>query len=145
MEENPISAYSTNQTQFRELPLLLKALEEMGFGTVEVYETPHDLIDFQGRKTHYVDATGDKAEVIVRRKYLRGMANDMGFRKTANGTYEAIISAYDSHTYSKAWLGKLSAAYARHGLIVKMASKGFKYAGNGVKQGTKTQMQFVKA
>ena len=140
-----MSAYSTNQTQFRELPLLLKALEEMGFSTVEVYETTHDLIDFQGKKTHYVDATGDKAEVIIRRKYLRGMANDMGFRKTANGTYEAIISQYDSHTYSQAWLGKLSAAYARNGVIEKMAKKGFKYMGNSAKQGTKTQMQFIKA
>jgi|SRR6185437_466865 len=142
-----MSAYSTNQTQFRELPLLLKALEEMGFDAskVEVHETAQPLIDFQGHRTHYVDATGDKAEIIIRRKYVGGMANDIGFRKTASGTYEAIISAYDSSRYSQAWLGKLSAAYARHGLIVKMASKGFKYAGNGVKQGTKTQMQFVKA
>lgn len=142
-----MSAYSTNQTQFKECSLLLKALEEMGFDAskVEVHETAKPLIDFQGHATHYVDSTGDKAEIIIRRKYVGGAANDIGFRKTENGTYEAIISAYDSQRYSQAWLGKLSAAYARNGLIVKMASKGFKYAGNSVKQGTKTQMQFVKA
>lgn len=142
-----MSAYSTNQTEFRDKDLLLCALAEMGFDAskLRVYDTPHALIDFQGHQTHYIDATGDKAEIIIPRKYVGGAANDIGFRKTANGTYEAIISAYDSHRYNAQWLGKLTASYARHGVINKMAKMGYKYAGNGVKQGTKTQMQFVKA
>ncbi len=142
-----MSAYSTNQTEFRDCALLLKALEEMGFDAskVNVYDTAKPLIDFQGHQTHYIDVNGDRAEIIIPRKHVGGMANDIGFRKTANGTYEAIISAYDSRRYSAAWLGKLSAAYARNGLIQKMQKQGFKYAGNGVKKDGKTQMQFVKA
>jgi hypothetical protein len=129
--------------------LLLKALEELGFDSskVEVNETAQPLIDFRGRPTHYVTPLpiGDRAEIIIRRKHVGGAANDIGFRKTANGTYEAIISEYDSSRYSSAWLGKLTAAYARHGLISKMEKQGFKYAGNSVKNGTKTQMQFVRS
>ena len=143
-----MSAYSTNQTEFRDIALLLCALNEMGFDAskVQVHETAQPLHDYRGRQTHYTDANGDKAEIIIPRKYVGGAANDIGFRKTANGTYEAILSAYDrGQGYNGAWVGKLSAAYARNGLIQKMQKQGFKYAGNGIKKDGKTQMQFVKA
>ena len=143
-----MSAYSTNVTQFRDKELLLCALAELGFDAskVEVNETAQQLFDYHGRATTYTDTEGDKAEIIIRRQYVGSSSNDLGFRKTANGTYEAIISAFDrrAHSYDEAWVGLLSASYARHGLIKKASKQGLRHAGNVQKNG-KTEMLFVKA
>ena len=142
-----MSAYSTNVTQFRDRELLLCALDELGFDAskVEVNETAQQLFDYHGRATTYTDIDGDKAEIIIRRTYVGQSANDIGFRKTANGTYEAILSQFDrSQGYNDGWVGLLSASYARHGLIKKASKQGLRHAGNVQKNG-KTEMLFVKA
>ena len=142
-----MSAYSTNVTQFRDRELLLCALAELGFDAtmVEVNETAQQLFDYHGRATTYTDIDGDKAEIIIRRQYVGSASNDLGFRKTVNGTYEAIISAYDrsGHGYDESWVGLLSASYARHGLIKKASKQGLRHAGNVQKNG-KTEMLFVR-
>jgi hypothetical protein len=138
-----MSKYSTNTTQFKDKELLLSALKEMGFDTVEVSDTAKQLYDWHGNPTSYTDASGDKAEIIIRRQHINSASNDMGFRKTVNGTYEAIISAYDRRIgYNDSWVGKLSAAYARQGLVKKMTAMGHKYGGSIQKNG-KTQLIFT--
>jgi hypothetical protein len=140
-----MSAYSTNKTQFKDVALLRLALAEMGFTgeMVEVNDTGKQLFDFQGTATHYTEASGDKAHVIIRRRFIGRLANDIGFRRGADGHFEALLSAYDkSCGYNEAWLGKLSAAYARNGIIQKAQKQGLRFAGT-VKKDGKTQLQFV--
>lgn len=146
-----MSAYSTNQTQFKNSEFLICALIEMGFTReqIEVNETPKQLFDFQGRKTHYTDVNGDKAEIVIRRSAVNrvlssGASNDLGFKRQADGTFGALISEYDSSFANKQWLGKLTAAYARTAIIDKAKKQGLRFAGT-VKQNGKTQLQFVKA
>src|ERR1700735_1513398 len=104
-----MSKYSTNVTQFKEAELLVSALIEMGFTReqIEVNQTAKQLYDYHGRATKYLDATGDKAEIIIRRQHVGSAANDIGFRRNENGRFEAIISAFDSgrNRYNSEWLG----------------------------------------
>jgi len=141
-----MSAYSTNTTQFKDCKLLLAALAELGFTSdmVEVHETGKQLFDYHGRATHYTDEAGDKAHVIIRRQFVGGAANDIGFRKGSDGHYEALLSAYDrSCGYNEAWLGKLSAAYARTAIMQKAQKQGLRFAGTVKLPNGKTQMRFL--
>ena len=124
---------------------MIAALAELGFDAskVEVSDTAKQLFDYHGHVTYYTDLSGDKANVIIRRQFVGRMANDIGFKRGSDGKYEAIISAYDrSCGYNEAWLGKLSAAYARHGIIQKATKQGFRFTGT-VKKDGKTQLQFL--
>jgi hypothetical protein len=78
----------------------------MSFPEVEVYEEPHHLFGFQG------DQMADTAEVIVRRKFVGRLSNDIGFKLQESGEYQAIISEYDRRKYSPAWLQNLSQRYS---------------------------------
>ena len=141
-----MSAYSTNKTQFKDCKLLLAALAEMGFDAskVEVNENPKQLYDFQGNKTHYVDADGDKAHVIIRRQFVGGAANDIGFKRGTDGTFEAYLSAYDRRCgYDEQWLGKLTAAYARNAIMQKAQKQGLRFAGTVKLANGKTQLRFL--
>ena len=135
-----MSAYSTNKTIFKDKDCLLKALAEMGFDSskVEVHDTATNLVGYHG------DKRADVAEIIIRRRYVGSMSNDIGFKKNTDGTYEAIISEYDSSRYSSAWLGKLSAAYARNGILERAKRLGLRPAGT-IKKDGKTQLAFVRA
>lgn len=99
-----MSAYTRGECFINNQESLVEALNELGFDHVEVHETPQALYGYHG------DVRPEKAHVIIRRKYIGGSSNDIGFVKKENGTYEAIISDYDKGSlgYSNVWLGKLS-------------------------------------
>jgi hypothetical protein len=134
-----MSAYSTNETQFKNKELLLQALAEMGFdaSTVEVNETAQHLYGYHG------DKRADTAEIIIRRKHIGSASNDIGFKLQSNGTYGAVISDYDSNRFNSAWRGKLTAAYARAGIIQTAKRQGLRFAGTIQKNG-KTQLSFIR-
>ena len=141
-----MSAYSTNQTLFKDAALLVAALCEMGFekSEIEVNQTAKHLYGYHG------DKRSDTAEIIIRQQYVNnrlsgGSSNDIGFKLQANGTYGAIISAFDSHYATKEWQGKLSAAYARQAIQQKAVKQGLRFVGYGPRVNGKTQLQFVKA
>lgn len=109
-----MSAYSKNKTIYKDQECLLKALEAQGYPReqVELHEgNGAQLIDYCGRPTHYLDPTGDKANIIVRRKFVGGAANDLGFKKENDGTYSAIVSRYDTGKHNTKWMTDLKVAY----------------------------------
>ena len=108
-----MSEYRKNKTNYKDRECLVKALNEQGYTNemIELHEQPQQLYDYCGHATHYLDADGDKAEIIVRRKYVGGAANDLGFKKEADGTYSAIVSAYDSSKHNTKWMDGLKRAY----------------------------------
>ena len=105
-----MSKFSKYSTVMKDAKCLKKVLSKH-FKEVEVHDTPQDLIDFQGRKTTYLDKNGDKAEIIVRRKHVGGASNDIGFARDADGNFKAIISAYDRGSHNDKWLEKISKEY----------------------------------
>jgi hypothetical protein len=117
-----MSKYHLQRTEFKDAECLVKALGDQGYTTVEVHEQATQLYDFQGRPTHYVMAGGDKANIIVRRQYVPGASNDVGFFKAPDGRYEALISQYDSHRHNADWMGALTMSYTEHA-DMKLAKK----------------------
>lgn len=97
---------------------LVAALEEQfGKGHVEVHEEGGDLYGYQGdNRSKSRQGSRDYAppcELIIRRKHVGSMANDIGFKRTAEGTYKAYVSDYDSSaTFPKASQEKVAQEYA---------------------------------
>ena len=85
-----MSHYATIPTQFKYLDELVEALEAI-YNHVEVHDEPHHLYGYQGDKRKQM------AEVIVRRQFISGLSNDLGFKlNERTGCYEMIVSEYDS-------------------------------------------------
>lgn len=105
-----MSKFAQYSTVMNDAKCLKKVLEKR-FKEVELHSSPEQLIDFQGKATHYLDESGDKAEIIIRRKHVGGAANDIGFTKDSSGNYKAIISAYDSSKHNQKWLDNLCKDY----------------------------------
>ena len=67
--------------------LLLAALADLGYGTVEQGEAL-PLYGYEG------DRRAETAEVVVRRQHLGRASNDLGFRRTPGG-FVPVVSEYD--------------------------------------------------
>lgn len=135
-----MSAYETQTSVLRDEDCLVKALCENGFTReqIEVHETPQHLIDYHGQKR------GQMATVIIRRKFVGGAANDIGFNMTANGTYEVFVSDYDQHKHGPAWTLAVTKSYDEHVLIKQGAVMGYVYLGTKVDEITGlTKVQFA--
>ena len=59
------------------------------------------------------------------RKFVGAASNDIGFKRQEDGTFEAIISAFDRRKYSQEWLGRLTQRYAYHATRAKLEEQGF--------------------
>ncbi len=116
-----MSRYMIIETEWRDEDLLVRAIQDMEPGwVVERHETPVHLFGYHN------DVRPEVAHVVVRRQNIGQMSNDIGFVRTANGTYQAIISDYDSHRYGRAWLGRLKQRYAYRFEVRVATKKGYK-------------------
>lgn len=77
-------------TAFKDRECLLQALQECGYAETEEGEAL-SLYGYQG------DKRPETAQIIVRRKFIGGASNDLGFQKTDAG-YVAVISEFDQRT-----------------------------------------------
>ena len=95
----------------------------MGFKAeqVEDHEEAQNLYGYQG------DKRAQKANIIVRRKYVGGSSNDIGFEKKEDGTYAAIISDYDRGRYNDQWMKKLESAYGQEQAKDAFTTHGWTY------------------
>ena len=106
-----MSEYHEQKTQYKDAECLIGALKDRGYDTVEYHEVAQQLFDWHGNKTYYLDKSGDKANIIVRRHVVGGAANDLGFTRQADGTYSAIVSEYDSGKHNADWMKALKQSY----------------------------------
>lgn len=123
-----MSAYQDQKTKLKDEECVIKALCDNGFtrDQIEVHETPQHLIDFHGEKR------GQMATIIIRRKYVGGAANDIGFNLESDGTYRAYVSDYDQRKHGPAWITELSKSYAEHKLVKQGKIVGLVYLGTKV-------------
>ena len=103
-----MSAYITLNTPMLDQECLLAALEELGFDRfkVEIHDEPAHLVGYRG------DKRVQTSHVIIRRRFVGGSSNDIGFELTPTG-YRAHVSGYDHPRFGDGWLNRLSEAYAR--------------------------------
>jgi hypothetical protein len=114
-----MSHYTRMKTRITDSAALTRALAEVGFPEVEVHAVAQPLVGFQG------DLRAQTAEVIVRRKHLGRASNDLGFKRQPDGTFEAVVSAFDRSTYSGKWLDRLTARYTYHVTRARLQEQGF--------------------
>lgn len=141
-----MSEYRKNTTKCKDKEVLIDALVEMGYKRehIEYHEVPQQLFDWHGRPTTYLDKTGDKANIIVRRQHVGGAANDLGFKlDPVTKCYDAIISQYDSGKHNTKWLSGLKTSYSDKRVKKELAKNGFKYLGKEMVNG-KIQIKYMK-
>jgi hypothetical protein len=112
-----MSEFVECKTKIKDRKALIEALMEMGLkkDQIEIHEKAAHLYGYQG------DRREEVANVIIRRGAVGGSSNDIGFLKKEDGTYEAIISAFDrgsggnfaKHTggYNANWVKDLTRKY----------------------------------
>ncbi len=116
-----MSMYASIKTQFKDEAALIAALMETGNWTreqIEVHSEPQNLLGYRG------DVREDTANIIVRRKHVGSASNDIGFRRTETGEFEAVISKYDRRKHNDKWLGQLRGNYAFHLLERQQRTRG---------------------
>jgi hypothetical protein len=99
-----MSAFRNNQTNMRDTECLEGALKDVGCKP-EIHKAPQHLYGYQG------DKRSQTAEIIIPRKTISSVSNDIGFKKQTDGSYLAIISEYDTNEYGPKWLEKVQKAY----------------------------------
>lgn len=131
-----MSHYNKIKTKLKDKDSLLKALAKLGFGPekIKVCDTAEHLEGYAGDKRQ------QKAEIIIPRKHVGGAANDIGFKKQEDGTYDAIISDYDTHRYGEQWRNQLSKHYSVEQSKKAFTANGWTYQ---EKKDTKGRVQLV--
>jgi len=115
-----MSAYTTLQTQLISARHLQRALKDVGFTEVELHEgNPQPLVGFLG------EGRDQRAEVIIRRRYLGAGSNDIGFVRNEQGRLTALISDFDRKRFDAPWLIRVHQRYAYHVAKEQMEQQGF--------------------
>jgi hypothetical protein len=125
-----MSHFTRIELEIRDRDALVAALGDLGFHEVEVHDRPQRLVGYEA------DERNVKAEVIIRRKDLDAISNDIGFRKTKTGAFEAVVADFDVDAGLGAdWRGRLMQRYGRHVAVAKMTRKGFRVVREELRQG----------
>jgi hypothetical protein len=116
-----MSKYDGYETTMTDQDCLVESLGAHGY-PVEVATEPggRNLVGYAG------DTRPQKAEVIIRRKDLGEASNDIGFKRAANGNFEATISQCDSGIgYGQPWLSKVRKTYLEKKQVKDLTAKGY--------------------
>lgn len=134
-----MSRYESLTTTIAEERFLVEALTELGY-TPEVCREGAPLYGYQG------DERRERAQVIVRRRQLDSVSNDIGFARDEKGVYRAIVSEYDQGIgFNAAWLGRVAQVYKEKQTLAVARAKGYVFQGREVietTQGRKVQLRF---
>jgi hypothetical protein len=115
-----MSEYIVIELEFNDTDVIRESLEELGY-TFEYHIDPKNLVGYSG------DIRQQKANFIIRKKFISSASNDIGFLKKANGKYELIISEYDQAcTHGKIFTQKFKQIYSSKQSIRLLKKKGYK-------------------
>ena len=135
-----MSAYGEYITTLCEEKYLIEGLRAMGY-QVEVHPDTAPLIGYHG------DERPELAHVIIRRAQLDSASNDIGFVRTADGRFRAILSEYDrSIGYDDRWLGKVHQNYKEQQTLAVAKARGYIFRGKEIihtANGPQIRLQFV--
>ena len=116
-----MSHFSRIETKIVDQAALVAALADLGY-TAEVHENGVPLKGFLG------DSREQRAHVVVPRRQVGRLSNDLGFERTADGTYRAWISDFDAKKHGPRWLGDLTHRYAYHATMATLPQQSFEVA-----------------
>ena len=135
-----MSKYGETETVLREEKYLAEALQAMGYA-VEVYPEGTPL------KTYYSEQEAKVANIVIRRRHLRGAYGDIGFARQPDGKLTLIADELDQHCgYGAKWLGRVQQGYKEKQTLAMARAKGHILKGREVvqtKDGQQVRLQFV--
>jgi hypothetical protein len=100
-----VSKFLECQTIISDRKFLIAALQELGY-RVEFHPEAAPLFGYEGLERP------ERAHVIIRRSQLSPASNDIGFARTSDGRFVALLSEYDQAIgYDRKWLGKVQQIY----------------------------------
>ena len=121
-----MSKYIECQTVIGDRKFLVAALAELGYH-VEVHPEGAALFGYEGRERP------ERAHVIIRRKELSPASNDIGFARSAEGRFVALLSEYDQQIgYDRKWLARVQQIYKEKQTIATARAKGYVFQGREV-------------
>src|SRR4051794_35446282 len=97
-----MSHFTRIQTRITDQESLLEALADVGYDQVHVHETAVPLQGFRG------DDRAQLAHIVIPRKQVGFLSNDIGFERLSDGTFQAWISEFDSRRHDRSWLDRLT-------------------------------------
>ncbi len=111
-----MSHFVSVTTKIKDKESLIKALEALKTNwVIEDNKEPVHLYGYKGDKREQV------ANIVIRRQYVGSASNDVGFLLKEDGTYEAIISEFDSWALNKEFLNNLQQEYSKQ-VVLKFAN-----------------------
>lgn len=112
-----MSEFNIMSVVYKDTKCLVESLKEIGYNIVEVHESPVSLVGYMG------DQRDIKANIIIRRQYVGGMSNDIGFLKKPDGSMDLIISEFDlSCKQGKKFTEDLKQIYGKN-MVLKTAGQ----------------------
>ncbi len=112
-----MSKYIECETQILNEKALIAALGEMGYTNLKFGKDMH-LEGYHG------DKRAQTADIIIPRKYVRESANDIGFKKQADGSFKVLVSEFDLGC-DKNFVQKVSDLSAIHNVMMTAKDEGW--------------------
>lgn len=82
---------------------LIEALQKQGFHPL-VHDIALPLEGYGGDKRR------ETAEIVIPRRQVGTASNDIGFKRQPDGSFQPIISEFDSRKYNAKWVAELKAS-----------------------------------
>ena len=117
-----MSEYLICETAYNDADSIKAALEELGY-VYEEHQQAQSLLGYRG------DKRTQKAHIIVRRQHVGASANDVGFHRKADGTFELIISEFDisgSKKQAVDFTKNMKRMYSKHKVLKECKRKGLR-------------------
>jgi|ERR1039458_2033089 hypothetical protein len=131
-----MSAFHSLTTSYKDRESLVAALGEQGYHDVEVHDVAQSLEGYHG------DVRSQKANVIVRRRFVGMASNDLGWEWDAkSGTFIQHISDYDKGRHNQGWCDSLKQHYTEKITMKTAAKNGFEFLSKTIVAG-RVQLQF---
>lgn len=106
------------QVEYSDPECIKASLKELGY-TFEDHKTEQSLQGYAG------DRRVQTANIIIRRRHVGAAANDVGFKRKANGKYELIISKYDRGGKTGInFMQKMKQLYSKHKTLKQLKKMG---------------------
>lgn len=120
-----MSHYTSIALEIRDREALVAALGDLGIGKVEVHASPQPIRGYDGQTR--------RAEVILRGVGYYG--GDVGFRRTRDGRFEAVLDQDDEQQLGRDWRNRLLQRYGRHVAVARLQKKGFRVVREEAREG----------
>jgi len=135
-----MSKYGVSITELKEEKYLVDALREMGYRP----EVHHEAVPMN---SYYSEQEAKQANLIIRRRELRGACGDIGFARQPDGQLAMIKDELDEHRgYGAKWLGRVQQGYKEKQTLAMARARGYILKGREVIQtseGKQVRLQFA--